>query len=469
MGRGKGLLKNTLILSLGTVFPKVVHFIALPILTAYLSKEEYGYYDVIVTAVSFFLPLVTLQIQLAAFRYLIEYREAEEEKKKIITNILFFTIGISIPALIILYIALYKFDFVFKIVLCTYFLVDMLISVVRQIVRGLGQNKTYANSVILESVIYIIGIFLFVFWGRKGLVGTLGSVIISLILTLIYINCKVHLTKYIDIKTLDKKLVRELLSYSIPMIPNSMSRWIIQMSDRLVITAVMGVEANAVYAVANKLPALYRNLQSTFTLAWQENASIASKDQDADKYYSEMFDAMYGVFFGIIAMLIAATPVLFPILVKGDYEGAYAQIPILYIAAFFSSLASYLGGVYVAYKETKKIGITTIVAAATNLLVDIVLVNRIGIYAGSVSTLISYILLVICRMIGVQKFLKMEFKIKKMMVMLVWLILLSALLYFENLYINILNSIIAVILALIYNKALLRVLLKSVKSRNNRC
>ncbi len=469
MGRGKGLLKNTLILSLGTVFPKVVHFIALPILTAYLSKEEYGYYDVIVTAVSFFLPLVTLQIQLAAFRYLIEYREAEEEKKKIITNILFFTIGISILALIILYIALYKFDFVFKIVLCTYFLVDMLISVVRQIVRGLGQNKTYANSVILESVIYIIGIFLFVFWGRKGLVGTLGSVIISLILTLIYVNCKVHLTKYIDIKTLDKKLVRELLSYSIPMIPNSMSRWIIQMSDRLVITAVMGVEANAVYAVANKLPALYRNLQSTFTLAWQENASIASKDQDADKYYSEMFDAMYGVFFGIIAMLIAATPVLFPILVKGDYEGAYAQIPILYIAAFFSSLASYLGGVYVAYKETKKIGITTIVAAATNLLVDIVLVNRIGIYAGSVSTLISYILLVICRMIGVQKFLKMEFKIKKMMVMLVWLILLSALLYFKNLYINILNSIIAVILALIYNKALLRVLLKSVKSRNNRC
>ena len=39
--REKALLKNTLILSLGTFVPKAVYFVTLPILTASLSKEEY--------------------------------------------------------------------------------------------------------------------------------------------------------------------------------------------------------------------------------------------------------------------------------------------------------------------------------------------------------------------------------------------------------------------------------------------
>ena len=91
-----------------------------------------------------------------------------------------------------------------------------------------------------------------------------------------------------------------------------------RLSDRLVITGFIGIEANAVYSVANKLP-LYSVLQNTFTIAWQENASIVSKDEDAEMYYSEMFDTMYALFFAIMTILIASTPILFEILIRGDY------------------------------------------------------------------------------------------------------------------------------------------------------
>ena len=104
--REKALLKNTLILSLGTFVPKAVSFVTLPILTASLSKEEYGTYDLILVLVSLVLPAATLQIQTAAFRFLIKYRNCREKQESIITNIFVFSSVVSVVALIVMFFSL---------------------------------------------------------------------------------------------------------------------------------------------------------------------------------------------------------------------------------------------------------------------------------------------------------------------------------------------------------------------------
>lgn len=65
MSRETSLAKNTLIMTIGTVLPKVSYLITLPIVTAKLTKAEYGTYDLITTMVSLFLPVASLQIQAA--------------------------------------------------------------------------------------------------------------------------------------------------------------------------------------------------------------------------------------------------------------------------------------------------------------------------------------------------------------------------------------------------------------------
>ena len=50
--RSRDLAKNTGILAIGTFLPKLASFITLPILTACLTKAEYGTYDLISTLVS---------------------------------------------------------------------------------------------------------------------------------------------------------------------------------------------------------------------------------------------------------------------------------------------------------------------------------------------------------------------------------------------------------------------------------
>jgi len=452
MGREIELAKNTLILSLGSALPKVVHFIALPILTACLTKQEYGYYDLIATAVTLFLPTVTLQIQTAAFRYLIDYREKPDEQKKIITNIVVFVVLVSVLALGILNLILNRLDLVVRVGICCYFFVDMIVTMTRQIVRGLGKTQIYANSVMVESFFYIICIFVLVKWLDLGMEGALFSFVIGLVLSEVYISAKIRLIGYLDFKLMNKNVLMELIQYSYPMIPNSLSIWIMRLSDRFVISMVLGAEANAVYAVATKIPALYSVLQGTFTLAWQENASVASKDEDAETYYSNTFYAMYCIFFALMACLIAVTPILFVILVQGDYAEAYYQMPILYIGTFFSSLSAYLGGIYVAHKATKKVSITTIFAATCNLIIDILLVKKIGIFAGSISTAISYGIIVLYRMKDIQKIQRMSYKVKEMIMMLLILIVMAVFAFQKELYLDILNGIIAIVFSIVYNK-----------------
>ena len=144
MSRESSLVKNTFILSIGTFLPKVVSFITLPILTGYLTKEEYGTYDLIITLASLFLPAITLQIQTAAFRFLIEIREKPEKIKSIISNIFAFLLPMSILGDVILFFCLYKLDLYIRLLICLYYLADAFVNACRQIVRGLSKNRSYS-------------------------------------------------------------------------------------------------------------------------------------------------------------------------------------------------------------------------------------------------------------------------------------------------------------------------------------
>ena len=81
MSREGKLAKNTMIIAIGTFLPKLASFITLPILTGCLTKTEYGTYDLINVLVSLLLPAATLQIQAAAFRFLIDSRGKDKEIK----------------------------------------------------------------------------------------------------------------------------------------------------------------------------------------------------------------------------------------------------------------------------------------------------------------------------------------------------------------------------------------------------
>lgn len=465
MNREKALAKNTFIIAIGTFLPKFSSIITLPIITGGLTKAEMGTYDLISTLVSLFLPVATLQIQSAAFRFLIDVRKDEKETKRIITNIISFILPTSFIALTILYLCLGNVSPVIRWLICLYFFSDILMLSTQQIVRGLSDNKLYSASSVTISFSNMLLIVLTISVGKQGLVGVLASITIATTIGLILLLVKGHILSRIDLSLLSKKTLLEMLSYSWPMIPNSLSNWVLSFSDRAVLTAFMGLEANAIYSVANKIPALFTTVQGTFVFAWQENASLASKDSDADTYYAEMFDSIFGILVGIMALLIAATPILFWLLIRGDYKEAYYQMPILFMGMLFSSMASFIGGIYVAHKKTRSVGVTTILAAACNLVIDLVFVHKIGIFAASISTLVSYVFLTIYRMVDVQKFQKVKFNTGRFFLLIVLLVLMCAICWIDTVALNVLNIILGCIIAVVVNRKIMKSILLTLKNK----
>lgn len=458
MKREAKLAKNSFIIGIGTFLPKVAVFITMPILTGYLTKEEYGTYDLILVLVTFILPVATLQIQTAAFRFLIDVRKDEFETKKIITNIYFFIILASLFVLLVLFFFLPTQSMLIRFLICIYFFLDILLNAARQCARGLGRNIDYSISAFTSSFGNVVFLLLFVWYLKGGLLGAIIAMLLTEALSLMIISSRVRLFRFIDLSLLNLNKIKELIRYSWAMVPNTMSLSVMRVSDRFVVTAVMGIAANAVYSAANKIPNILSIAQNTFTMAWQENASIASKDDDAVKYYSSMFRTMFDLMAGFLGLLICATPLLFVLLIRGDYGEAYFQMPLLFLAMFFYSMSSYLGGIYVAYKDIKSVGITTTAAAACNLFVDIALIRRIGLFAASGSTFVSYLFLFVFRLFNVKKLVDIQYNSRHMFMVFGILVVESILCYLQKPLLNVINIALGLVIFMILNRKVAEVL-----------
>ena len=467
MNREERLAKNTFILSIGTFLPKLVAFITLPILTGCLTKEEMGMYDLIIILTSLVPPAVTLQIQAAALRFLIDIRDDVAKCKKVVSNIIIFIIPTSLLAMGLLFVFM-PGDSVLKGLVCVYYFFDTITLALAQIARGIKKNLEYSINAILFSAIRMIMLIVLVRHLGYGLYGAVAALAASIVISMVYLSIVVRLNELFDIRLYDKEMIKELINYSWPLVPNNISMWIINMSDRFVVTYFMGLSANAVYSVANKLPSLLTLAQNTFTMAWHENASIASKDEDAENYYAEMFKTMFKIMAGGFGLVIAVTPVLFKLLIRGDYSEAYVQIPILLMAIFFYCMSGFLGGIYIAYKETKSVGITTIYAAALNLVINIIAIKRIGLYAASGSTLLSFLMLFIFRAYNLKKIIKINYNIRYMLCVVLIFLVECFMFYQQTPFFNTLNAIIGIIFFWTMNRSLISVIFKKWLHYNKR-
>ena len=310
MGREKELVKNTIILSLGNFLPQLTSLITLPILTAFMTKTEFGTYDLINTVVSLLMPIITIRVESAAFRFMIEYRNDQEKSSQVVSSILFFSIVSSAIITVVSIFIFYPVALRDKVLIIIYIIFHIVLSDLMQIARGYSLNVRFSLAAIINSVVYMFGAILFIQIAKLGLTGVLLSLIVGEIIAALFLAVSMKLNSVFSYQYFSFKMLKEMIRYSWPLVPNSLSLWVMNLSDRLIVTTFLGLEQNAVYTVANKIPSLMGTAQGIFASAWQENASIAISDKDSDEYYSKMFESFICVLTGILCGLIGCTPIL---------------------------------------------------------------------------------------------------------------------------------------------------------------
>lgn len=465
MSKGKDLAKNTVIVSIGKICTQLITFFLLPVYTAVLSNEEYGVVDLLNTLTSLLLPIATLQIEQGIFRYLLDCRENKEKQTTLITTVSKFILVQSAICILIFLCASPFIHNEYKYFLMANLLMGILSSISLQICRGLGDNKTYAVGSFITGALTVILNVIFIVVFKWGAYGMLIATAISNLLCAIYVFIKKKIYKYIDIKQNDKKLLKDIIKYSVPLIPNMISWWIVSASDRTIISAVIGVAQNGIYSAANKFSGIFSTLYSVFNLTWTESASININSEDRDEFFSKIFDFIVRFFGSLCLGTIAVMPFVFGILVNEKFAESYYQIPILILGSVFNILVSFLGSVYVAKKLTKEIAKTSIIAAIINIVVNIALIKQIGLYAASISTVIAYFAMFIYRWIDVKKYVSIKTN-KALIAVLSVSFLVAIITYYLKMKIISIVVLLAVIIIAIYiNKDSAKYLTEIVKKR----
>lgn len=452
MNKNVELIKNTIIIFIGKFCTQFISFILIPIYTFFLNPSDYGYVDLIQTYMFLLVPIIILRFDSAIFRFLIDVRKNDQEKNKIISTSLTIIIIQALLAIILFIV----FNSIFKIK----YVVPMAINVIfmafssyfLQLTRGIGDNIGYSVASIISGITTItLNVVFLVILKCDGSSILYASAIANFI-CIIFLFFRNKIYKFINIKNVRKNKLKEMLKYSVPMISDGLSWWILNASDRTIISYLLNITLNGIYAVSCKFSNILSNLFQIFNMSWQESASLHINESDKDEFFSSVLNNTYKIIFSICLLIMVCMPIVFEIIIGKEYVQAYNYIPILLLGNVFNAVSNATGGVYIAMKNTKAVAKTTGMCAIINIFINVLLIKKIGLYAAALSTLLSYFVLAVYRYIDVQKYLKMKFNYKILTISIICFIFSCILYYKNNPVANSINIIFVLFFALIINK-----------------
>lgn len=440
-----------------------VSFLLLPLYTALLSTEEYGIVDLFTTYISLILPLACWQLDQGIFRFMIDCREDHKKIKILFSSIASVNV-IQTIAVGVVYFCIQLFvPSDYKLYLLIGVVLNIFSGLLMQFARGLGDMLAYSVSSFLTAASTVALNVVFVAFLRLGAHGMFIATMCGIAINCIYLFIKLKVWKYYNLKMVDFSLIKEVCSYSLPLVPNQISGWILSASDRTIVAKFLSVAENGVYSVANKFSNLVGTFYGFFNLAWVETVSVHYKDDDRDEFIGSMMETASNLFISVCVGIIAIMPFVFPVMVNEQYGKAYYQIPILMIAVIFQILVGLYSAIYIALKKSSTIARTTIAGAIINVFVNLALINFIGLYAASISTLVSYASTALYRRLDINKYIHIKANALNILINSVIIIFVIVTYYINNSIINAISLLIACIYAIGINQKLIRMLFIEIK------
>ena len=452
VNRNQEFVKNTVILFIGKFATQFMSLLLLPLYTHYLLAEDYGMVDLFQTYISLFVPILTLRIDSAVFRFLIDKRNNKNESSKIITNIILILLFGLLFTCIVSIILYFILNIKYFILVVTNLLILMISNTLLQILRGIGKNTQYSICSIITGVSTLLFNIIFIVFLKGNGSSILLSSSIANIICIITIIIYAKLFTLINFKHISKPMIKEIVLYSFPMIPNALSWWIVNVSDRTLISIFLGIAFNGIYTVSCKFSNILNSIFSVFNMSWQETASLHINDDDCELFFSNMINQILMFFSNIGLLILAVLPIVYPYVIGSEYSNSYKYIPILIYANTWNVLIGLIGGIYVAKKKTREIANTTIMSAIINIVVNLMLIKYFGLYAACISTLISYISMSLYRYFDCQKYVAFTLDFKALLISTIIFVCCSWCYYSNNLIISFISLFIVIFYSFILNK-----------------
>ncbi len=384
--------------AIGTFGSKVIYFLLVPFYSFFLSKSELGFYDLILASLTIITPIITIQVSDAV------YRELHDPVNKTLKSAKAFSSGLSVIFIGMLIFAFAAF-FINKFFANKNFYELILIQssftlyvFFQQSLRGLALNREYALMGTMNAFLLISFSLGLIYFSTIELSNIVLAIACAQSISVTYAVYKINFFKLFNIKNISKTKIKELLNYSFPLLPNTLSWWLIDLGSRYIILLFIGIEENGLYAIAARYAGIIALVNSIFILSWQDYV-INSKSNilSNTNHFSSYLNLFIAFQIGLVILLTSFSNELIYFTTPVSFHNAAKYLPILLISSAFASFCGFYGAFYLKEKRTRKIFSTTFIGSIINIAFCIALINYLGLYAVAVASFVGFLVTLLLR------------------------------------------------------------------------
>jgi O-antigen/teichoic acid export membrane protein len=398
MNKLRSIVGNELIYIGSDILIKAIAFVSMPFFLNAMSTEEFGEFNLYLTYSSIFVVFFGLNVSKSIVKYYIDY---ENSKRYLATAVWIMLIGSSIFSGLLFSVnyvhGLFEFESKILAIIVINTAVIGLIEIGLEVIRSERNAKLYGVSSLAQSLISTtLGLILvynmkdnLAFW-RLISVTSSGMIISGFLVTRLLIKegikGNVATAKY-------------MLSYSIPLIPYTLSTTILAHVNKLFLSKVSMSELG-IYSFASNLAMIVYIIAIALNRSLQPNLFEALRD---GKHYRRHIKKNIIVYYVFYLTFIFGTDILIGIFGKEAYLGAVKVVPILILGyGYFFMYSLYINFMYY-HKKNYAVSTFSLMSAGIAVLSNFLLIPRYGYFGAAIATTISYFSLFIFGSFNVSK------------------------------------------------------------------
>lgn len=392
------LLKNTTIYAIGDIVPRAISFITFPILTSYLTPEDYGIVNYVNTIISFLFLLGFLCLNTY---YLVHYYKTndEEGKRNLLGNLNIFVISINLLFSVILCLTgfivpdLYSknipfYPYIFIGIITNFFnLFTVLPSALYRVKENpLPLTILNVTKGILTAIITVILVVYFQFTALGILYSTM---FISIIYGFIFICVTLkNMNWYFNLNE-----IKIALKFSLPLLPGVMAYYLLSMSDRFFIERYLGLERLGIYSTAMTL-SLILNIVSNGAYKAFEPYFFKNygKPYFNQKFYQVRDYFIYAILLCSLGISLYAKE-FFILFATEKYQEVYFYVPIILVPLIFSSISLLYSTIITAKGKTRINSIATMIGGGFSVILNIFLIPYWGLLGACFSSFMAFFII----------------------------------------------------------------------------
>ena len=224
--------------------------------------------------------------------------------------------------------------------------------------------------------------------------GALGAVIGNFLGTLMVYFALLAYRRYQLGFQFDRKLLRAMNRFGLPLVPSALALWVINLIDRLFINRYKGQAEVGIYSLAVSISSVIVFLLTAFQLAWPAFAYSIRDDNAAKRTYAYVLTYLLFITCWMSLAIGSMAPWIVHLV---NHNGTFARsadaVPILWFATAAYSGYSVLAIGIGRMRQTQLNWVVSGTAALVNIVINIALIPVYGMMGAAVSTLIAYLVL----------------------------------------------------------------------------